>query len=66
VEVCGGDLLSQQRADAVQAVLADELPSPVTFEARGFGERRPVAPNTAEAGRRANRRVEISFPQAGK
>ncbi|WP_436850967.1 OmpA family protein [Streptomyces hokutonensis] len=47
-----GDILSQQRADAVQAVLADTLPSTVTFEARGFGERRPVASNTTEAGRR--------------
>ncbi|MFD4560515.1 OmpA family protein [Streptomyces sp. NPDC058469] len=61
-----GDVLSQQRADAVRAVLADELPSTVTFEARGFGERRPVAPNTTEAGRRANRRVEISFPQTAR
>ncbi len=61
-----GDVLSQQRADAVRTVLADELPSTVTFEARGFGERRPVAPNTTEAGRRANRRVEISFPQTAR
>lgn len=58
-----GDLLSQQRADAVQAVLDNALPSTVTFETRGFGERQPVAPNTTEAGRRENRRVEISFPQ---
>jgi outer membrane protein OmpA-like peptidoglycan-associated protein len=56
-----GDVLSQQRANAVQAVLADELPSTVTFETRGFGERRPVASNTTETGRRENRRVEISF-----
>lgn len=56
-----GDVLSQQRAAAVQAVLAGVLPSTVTFETRGFGERQPVASNTTEAGRRKNRRVEISF-----
>lgn len=59
-----GDLLSRQRAQAVQTVLADELqPSAVTFEIRGFGERHPVASNTTEAGRQKNRRVEISFPR---
>jgi outer membrane protein OmpA-like peptidoglycan-associated protein len=60
-----GDALSVQRAQAVQAVLADGLASTVRFETRGFGERHPVASNTTEAGRRENRRVEISFPQAG-
>ena len=60
-----GDLLSRQRAQAVQTALADELqPSTATFEIRGFGERHPVASNTTEAGRRKNRRVEISFPRA--
>ncbi|WP_329258576.1 OmpA family protein [Streptomyces sp. NBC_01478] len=59
-----GDALSQQRANAVQAVLADALPSTVAFETRGFGERRPVASNATEAGRRENRRVEISFARA--
>ncbi|MBK6013532.1 OmpA family protein [Streptomyces sp. MBT53] len=59
-----GDILSAQRAQAVQDVLAGELPSKVCFETRGFGERNPVASNSTDAGRRANRRVEISFPQA--
>ncbi|WP_406451403.1 OmpA family protein [Streptomyces sp. NBC_01622] len=59
-----GDLLSQQRASTVQSVLANALPSAVSFETRGLGERHPVASNTTEAGRRENRRVEISFPQA--
>ncbi|WP_234467519.1 OmpA family protein [Streptomyces sp. MBT62] len=58
-----GDVLSGQRANAVRVVLADALPSTVTFETRGFGERQPVATNTTEAGRRENRRVEISFPR---
>jgi outer membrane protein OmpA-like peptidoglycan-associated protein len=59
-----GDVLSRQRANAVQAVLADILPPTIAFETRGFGERRPVASNTTEASRRENRRVEISFPRA--
>jgi outer membrane protein OmpA-like peptidoglycan-associated protein len=57
-----GDILSTQRAGAVRDVLADDLRSEaVTFATRGFGERRPVASNATEAGRRENRRVEISF-----
>lgn len=60
-----GNVLSTQRAQAVQAVLADGLPPTVSFETRGFGERHPVASNTTEAGRRENRRVEISFSRTG-
>lgn len=61
-----GDVLSKQRAVAVRAVLAGELHSEtVTFETRGFGERRPVASNSTEDGRKKNRRVEISFAQTG-
>ena len=60
-----GDVLSTQRAHAVQTVLADGLPSTVSFETQGFGERHPVASNSTEAGRRENRRVEISFSRTG-
>lgn len=61
-----GDLLSRQRAQAVQAVLADELQSAtVAFTTRGFGETHPVASNATGAGRQKNRRVEISFPRTG-
>ncbi|MGW1894146.1 OmpA family protein [Streptomyces sp. NPDC002004] len=61
-----GDVLSLQRAEAVQAVLARELRTrAVRFDTRGFGERHPVASNTTEAGRQKNRRVEISFSRTG-
>lgn len=60
-----GDALSQQRAVAVQRVLAQELRgTAVTFDTHGFGERHPVASNATEAGRQQNRRVEISFSRS--
>jgi len=57
-----GDVLSKQRANAVQSVLAKELDSNVTFDIRGYGEQFPVASNSTEEGRKKNRRVEVSFP----
>ncbi|MFU8871295.1 OmpA family protein [Micromonospora sp. SL4-19] len=59
--------LSQRRAEAVRAELARLLgAAPVTFDVRGFGEARPVAPNQVDGrdnpeGRARNRRVEIHF-----
>jgi len=59
--------LSRRRAqavrDALTAALAD---SRITCEINGFGETRPVAPNTVDGkdnpkGRASNRRVEIRF-----
>ncbi|KUN08658.1 hypothetical protein AQI95_09180 [Streptomyces yokosukanensis] len=59
-----GDILSRQRANAVQAVLDQDLNDPgVTFEVRGYGEQYPIADNSTEEGRRKNRRVEVSFPR---
>ncbi|MFJ9730005.1 OmpA family protein [Streptomyces sp. NPDC101171] len=59
-----GDVLSRQRANAVQAVLDQDLNDPnVTFEVRGYGEQYPIADNATEAGRKKNRRVEVSFPR---
>ncbi|MEV6960152.1 OmpA family protein [Streptomyces sp. NPDC051207] len=59
-----GDVLSKQRADAVQKVLAQELnDADITYEVRGYGEQYPIADNSSESGRKKNRRVEVSFPR---
>lgn len=55
--------LSERRAQAVQAALR-ERGTTQQMDARGFGEREPVAPNELEgsdnpSGRQLNRRVEI-------
>ena len=59
-----GDVLSRKRANAVQGVLDAELnDSSVTYEVRGYGEQYPISSNATEAGRKKNRRVEVSFPR---
>ncbi|MFD9599309.1 OmpA family protein [Streptomyces sp. NPDC057908] len=60
-----GDVLSKQRANAVQSVLVKELGSTVSFDIRGYGEQYPIANNSTEEGRKKNRRVEVSFPRGG-
>lgn len=57
--------LSRKRADAVKRELARALPR-VRIRAVGYGESRPVAPNTKDGkdnpeGRAKNRRVTITF-----
>ncbi|MGN9759592.1 OmpA family protein [Streptomyces sp. SD31] len=60
-----GDVLSRKRANAVQGILDAELnDSTVTYEVRGYGEQYPISSNATEAGRKKNRRVEVSFPRS--
>ncbi|MEV0175215.1 OmpA family protein [Streptomyces sp. NPDC050803] len=59
-----GDVLSKQRANAVEDVLKAELNDPnITYEVRGYGEQYPIASNDTEVSRKKNRRVEVSFPR---
>ena len=52
--------LSRERAAAVKAYLVQTFAIPAArLTTSGFGDTRPVAPNTAEAGRAQNRRVEL-------
>jgi outer membrane protein OmpA-like peptidoglycan-associated protein len=61
-----GKVLSKERADAVYKVLAQTLADGYTFQVRGYSEDYPIADNSTEAGRKQNRRVEITFtPSSG-
>ena len=53
--------LSQRRASSVSQYLASQGVDPRRLNTQGFGESRPVASNDTEAGRAANRRVEVSI-----
>ncbi|MER0243002.1 OmpA family protein [Streptomyces sp. HSW2009] len=59
-----GTGLSKKRADAVQRRLAKELGAGVKYHIRGYGEDYPIADNGTEAGRKKNRRVEVSFTRS--
>ncbi|CAL9275959.1 MULTISPECIES: OmpA family protein [Streptomyces] len=59
-----GDVLSKKRANAVHDILTETLnDAGITYEVRGYGEQYPIADNSTEAGRKKNRRVEVSFPR---
>ncbi len=51
--------LSEKRASSVATYLAGQGVAPARLRAIGFGESNPIADNSTEAGRAANRRVEI-------
>lgn len=51
--------LSEQRAQAVANYLTARGVHPSRIATRGYGETMPIADNATEAGRAANRRVEI-------
>jgi outer membrane protein OmpA-like peptidoglycan-associated protein len=53
--------LSERRADAVQNYLKGEGVAPQRIYAAGYGKNNPVAGNDTEAGRRLNRRVDITI-----
>ena len=53
--------LSQDRANAVLTALRERRIPTSTFEAIGFGEENPIADNSTEEGREANRRIEFSL-----
>lgn len=53
--------LSERRANAVATYLAARGVSRARMGTRGLGETDPIAPNETEAGRQANRRVEVSI-----
>ncbi|MDJ0859983.1 MAG: OmpA family protein [Dinoroseobacter sp.] len=54
--------LSQERADAVLAALAEERITTANLVARGYGEALPIEDNDTEEGREANRRIEFTRP----
>jgi outer membrane protein OmpA-like peptidoglycan-associated protein len=51
--------LSNERAVAVKRYLMQSGISPDRVETTGYGSTRPIAPNTTDAGRRLNRRIEF-------
>lgn len=54
-------LLSERRANSTASYLVQRGVKPGRIQARGFGERYPIASNDTEAGRAQNRRVEITI-----
>jgi OOP family OmpA-OmpF porin len=51
--------LSQRRAESVMAYLVARGVAKERLQAKGFGETKPLEPNTSEEGRAKNRRVEF-------
>lgn len=57
--------LSTARADAARAVLARTIADAGRLKAEGRADADPIAPNTTEQGRAANRRIEIVLHAQG-
>lgn len=53
--------LSQNRANAVRSYLVDKGVVGARLKAVGYGEKKPLKPNTSDAARQLNRRVEFTI-----
>jgi OOP family OmpA-OmpF porin len=53
--------LSEKRAKSVVGYLVTKGVGPARIRSAGYGETHPVAPNTSEANRAKNRRIEFKF-----
>jgi len=53
--------LSQARVDTAKARLIEKGIDPTRLTARGYGESKPLAPNTSDENKQKNRRVEINI-----
>ncbi|MDC1068224.1 OmpA family protein [Candidatus Kapabacteria bacterium] len=53
------DRLSLKRANAVKKYLINKGISPLRIKTKGYGERRPIASNNSDWGKKLNRRTEI-------
>lgn len=60
------DELSARRAEAVGDWLVAHGIAPARLESKGYGSRRPVAPNDTEEGRAANRRVVFTIVERAR
>ena len=56
--------LSRERALSVRNALVQRGIASSRISTHGYGETSPVADNGSPAGRQANRRVEVIFPEA--
>lgn len=53
--------LSQARVDSVKKALVDQGIDPSRLDAKGYGESKPLAPNTTAENKQKNRRVEFNI-----
>jgi chemotaxis protein MotB len=63
--VTTNQILSEKRAENVMQFLIAQGMKPDLIEAKGFGEENPIASNDTAAGRKKNRRVELSLAPTG-
>jgi hypothetical protein len=59
--VVNNQMLSQKRADVIRDYLVNKGIMPERLQTMGYGETRPIADNSTQAGRARNRRVEIEI-----